>query len=261
MHPRTFCAVLAILFGLTTAASAHQHFFSATLNGANQSPANGSPGTAIVDVTLDLDILDLRLDVVFNGLSSPITGAAIHAATAVPGSGIAGVAVPVPGFPTGGTSGMYDQTFTIAVPSSYDPAFIAASGGTTSDALNAFVASLEDGKAYLNIYTTGFPNGEIRGFITEIPEPVSGDFDGDVDVDGADFVSWQTNFPKATGATLAQGDADGDGDVDGADFVIWQTNFPFPMGSGYTPLPEPSAVFLCIFGAVGSSIVARQFKA
>ncbi|MCC7083803.1 MAG: hypothetical protein IT427_02220 [Pirellulales bacterium] len=58
-----------------------------------------------------------------------------------------------------------------------------------------------------------------------------GDFDGDGDVDGADFVAWQTHFPTASGATLAGGDADGDGDVDGADFVSWQTNFPF------TPTP------------------------
>src|SRR5262249_16207911 len=46
-----------------------------------------------------------------------------------------------------------------------------------------------------------------------------GDFDGDGDVDGADFVAWQTHFPTASGATRADGDADGDGDVDGADFV------------------------------------------
>jgi hypothetical protein len=258
MQLRTCCAAIAILFALAGASSAHEHFFTATLNGENQSPANGSPGTAIVDVTLDLDILDLRLDVVFNGLSSPITGAAIHAATAVPGSGITGVAVPVPGFPTGGTSGMYDQTFSIAVPSSYDPTFIAASGGTTSDALNAFVFSLEDGKAYLNIYTTGFPNGEIRGFLTEVPEPVDGDFDGDGDVDGADFVAWQTNFPKPNGATLAQGDADSDGDVDGADFVVWQTHFPFPAHAGSTAVPEPSAIFLCLVGVIVTAIVARR---
>src|SRR5262249_3722491 len=50
--------------------------------------------------------------------------------------------------------------------------------------------------------------------------PHAGDFDSDGDVDGADFVAWQSNFPKASGATRADGDADGDGDVDGADFVV-----------------------------------------
>ncbi|MCC7083947.1 MAG: hypothetical protein IT427_02945 [Pirellulales bacterium] len=73
-----------------------------------------------------------------------------------------------------------------------------------------------------------------------------GDLDGDGDVDGADFVAWQTNFPTASGATPAQGDADGDGDVDGADFVIWQTHFPFTPGSGSTPVPEPWAWLLML---------------
>jgi hypothetical protein len=80
-----------------------------------------------------------------------------------------------------------------------------------------------------------------------------GDFDADGDVDGADFVAWQTNFPKATGATLAQGDADGDGDVDGADFVVWQTNFPFTPGPGVVPVPEPAG---CLLALVAMGIIA-----
>jgi hypothetical protein len=81
---------------------------------------------------------------------------------------------------------------------------------------------------------------------------VPGDFDSDGDVDGADFVAWQTNFPKASDATLSQGDADSDGDVDGADFVVWQTNFPFPPGPGVTSVPEPQS--LCVF-VIGSAVV------
>jgi hypothetical protein len=82
--------------------------------------------------------------------------------------------------------------------------------------------------------------------------PSPGDFDSDGDVDGADFVAWQTNFPKATGATLAQGDADGDGDVDGADFVAWQTTFPFTPAPGAASAPEPHAIVLaiCVTAAV-----------
>jgi hypothetical protein len=59
--------------------------------------------------------------------------------------------------------------------------------------------------------------------------PVSGDFDADGDVDGDDFLVWQSNFndPSPLG-----GDGDGDGDVDGNDFLIWQANF------GST-LPDP----------------------
>jgi glucose/arabinose dehydrogenase len=80
---------------------------------------------------------------------------------------------------------------------------------------------------------------------------IPGDFDSDGDVDGADFVAWQSNFPKLSGATLAQGDADGDGDVDGADFVVWQTNFPFTPMPGRSTVPEPAGWMLTLvaFGA------------
>jgi hypothetical protein len=86
-----------------------------------------------------------------------------------------------------------------------------------------------------------------------------GDFDSDGDVDGADFVAWQTNFPKPNGATLAEGDADGDGDVDGADFVVWQTNFPFTPGPGASPVPEPTAAMLLAIGGV--AVLARRRRA
>jgi T5SS/PEP-CTERM-associated repeat protein len=91
------------------------------------------------------------------------------------------------------------------------------------------------------------------------PQSVPGDFDSDGDVDGADFVAWQTNFPKSTGATLAQGDADGDGDVDGADFVVWQTNFPFTPGPAAAPVPEPRALLLGLL-AIGELGVRMRWK-
>jgi hypothetical protein len=84
--------------------------------------------------------------------------------------------------------------------------------------------------------------------MTTVGGATPGDFDSDGDVDGADFVAWQTNFPKASGATLDQGDADADGDVDGADFVVWQTNFPFSPGGGVAPVPEPGAIVSLLIG-------------
>jgi T5SS/PEP-CTERM-associated repeat protein len=78
-----------------------------------------------------------------------------------------------------------------------------------------------------------------------------GDFNSDGDVDGADFVAWQTNFPLLGGATLSQGDADRDGDVDGADFVVWQTHFPTTPGPAGSPVPEPTALILA-FGALAT---------
>jgi aldose sugar dehydrogenase len=108
-------------------------------------------------------------------------------------------------------------------------------------------------------------NGELyvvslgRGTIYRITsDVVMGDFDGDNDVDGADFVAWQTNFPRTSGATLAMGDADGDGDVDGADFVVWQTNFPTTPGGGSSPVPEPWAAGLALAAALGLMAIMRH---
>ena len=53
----------------------------------------------------------------------------------------------------------------------------------------------------------------------------SADFDNDGDVDGYDFLVWQTNFFTPSGATPNDGDADLDGDVDGEDFLVWQLQF------------------------------------
>jgi hypothetical protein len=100
-----------------------------------------------------------------------------------------------------------------------------------------------------SLYTSGTAHPI---YLDDVPTTtaVPGDFDADGDVDGADFVAWQTNFPKSTDATLAQGDADNDGDVDGADFVVWQTNFPFTPSPGAAPVPEPAACFLALVGVV-----------
>jgi hypothetical protein len=90
--------------------------------------------------------------------------------------------------------------------------------------------------------------------------PVAGDYDSDGDVDGADFVAWQSNFPTAGGATLAQGDGDSDGDVDGADFVIWQTGFLSLPVIG-PAVPEPCAGSLGAFAVAAIGVVLHRRRA
>jgi hypothetical protein len=87
--------------------------------------------------------------------------------------------------------------------------------------------------------------------VAVVSTAIPGDFDSNGDVDGADFVAWQTHFPLPSGATLADGDADADGDVDGADFVVWQTHFPFTPGPSASPAPEPQSL---LTAAIGSAI-------
>lgn len=78
---------------------------------------------------------------------------------------------------------------------------------------------------------------------------LAGDFDGDRDVDGADFVVWQTNFPKSTGASWSQGDANGDGIVNGADFAVWQTQFA-GGGPGSEVVAEPASTAYAIVASI-----------
>jgi hypothetical protein len=102
------------------------------------------------------------------GLTSPTTAAHIHAPTPNPFSGVAGVATQVPyfvNFPIGVTSGTYDQTFNTLDSSFYNPAFLAANGGTAAGAQAVFAQALDRSKAYFNIHTVNFGSGEIRGFL------------------------------------------------------------------------------------------------
>ena len=107
--------------------------------------------------------------VTFADLLGTTTASHIHAATAVPGTGTAGVATTVPtftDFPLGVTSGSYDHTFDLTLPSSWNPSFISANGGTPAGAEAALASALAAGESYLNIHTTLVPGGEIRGFVT-----------------------------------------------------------------------------------------------
>jgi CHRD domain len=77
------------------------------------------------------------------------------------------------GFPLGVTSGTYDHTFDMTLTSSYNPAFITANGGTALSAETVLFNDMFTGNEYLNIHTTVVPGGEIRGFLTPVPEPTS----------------------------------------------------------------------------------------
>lgn len=174
MNSRIWLAALTVCLTWVGATSAHELNFDAILTGPAESPANASPGIGTAHVFVDLDLVTMDVDVSFSGLLGTTTASHIHAATAVAGAGNAGVATQVPtftGFPLGVTSGTYSHHFDLADASSYNPAFITANGGTVSGALNALIFAMEDGKSYLNIHTSAFPGGEIRGFLTPVPEP------------------------------------------------------------------------------------------
>jgi hypothetical protein len=167
--------LLAAALVTTQAAFANTIVYTANLNGATEEPPTGSPGIGFGTVTIDDIANTMAVDVTFSGLTAGNTASHIHCCTTAPGFGNAGVATITPtftGFPSGTTSGTYDHVFDLTAASSYNPAFVALQGSTTA-AESALLAGLASDEAYLNIHTTNFSGGEIRGFLVTTPEPAS----------------------------------------------------------------------------------------
>ncbi len=165
-------AVAALCTLVSVAAQAHEVVYNVTLGGASEAPPNNSPATGTATVTFDLDLATMRLQTSFSGLTGTTTAAHIHCCTALPGEGTAGVATQLPsfiGFPLGVDAGSFDGSFDLSNAASYNPAFVTANG-SVSGAMNALLAGAAGGAAYLNLHTTTFPGGEIRGFLAPVPE-------------------------------------------------------------------------------------------
>jgi hypothetical protein len=166
-----------LLFALVMKVSAQGTFsYVAVLNGPSESPVNASSGTGFATIDFNSILNTLHVNVNFSGLTGTTTASHIHAATAVAGTSTAGVATTTPtfaGFPLGVTNGTYDITLDLTQASSYNPAYVTANGGTTASAEAALASAMAAGKAYLNIHTSTFGGGEIRGFLTPVPEPSS----------------------------------------------------------------------------------------
>ena len=167
-------ALLFAFFMFFEVAKADQIVFTTTLTGAQEVPPTGSPGIGSALITIDTVTNLMTVNVSFAGLLSPTTIAHIHCCAGPGATAIPATTVPsFPGFPVGVTTGTYLQTFDLTLASSYNPAFIAANGGTVAGAQAAFITGLLNGQAYFNIHTVQFPSGEIRGQLQAVPEPAT----------------------------------------------------------------------------------------
>jgi len=171
-----FVAAAAMFAGPT--AHAIPLTFEADLNSANENnPLNHSTGTGTAFVILDPALNSMRVEISFSGLTGTTTASHIHCCEATPGANanvmVATTTPTFPGFPLGVTSGSYDQTFDLTNAGSYNPDFITAHGGTVLGAETALIAGIENQETYLNIHTSLFSTGEIRGLLTPVPEPAS----------------------------------------------------------------------------------------
>lgn len=156
-----------------SAAQAAVITYNVVLNGSSESPPNVSPGIGTAVVEVDATAHTMRVYIPsFSGLVGTTTASHIHAATVVPGTGTAGVATTTPsfvGFPLGVSAGTFDNTLNMTLPSSYNPAYVTAHGGNTTQAEADLFQAIAEGRAYLNIHSTSYPGGEIRGFLTLAP--------------------------------------------------------------------------------------------
>jgi autotransporter-associated beta strand protein len=85
---------------------------------------------------------------------------------------------------------------------------------------------------------------------------LAADFTEDGLVDGNDLARWRTNF--GTGATHMQGDANGDLAVNGADFLTWQRQLgSVPSTATSASVPEPCALTMVLL-AGGVSLVRTR---
>jgi len=80
------------------------------------------------------------------------------------------------------------------------------------------------------------------------------DFDGDGDIDGLDFLTWQRGLGTTgvPGTLQSQGDANDNGTIDGSDLAVWETQFGTvaALGAFSSAVPEPSCLLLATIGFV-----------
>lgn len=171
--PNTTLKLAAVAACLILAEAANAAtVYKATLLGANENPPVATPGNGVAFLTIDGDLLTVAAT--FDDLLGNVAAAHVHCCAPAPANvGVATQVPTFPGFPSGVTSGSYQQSFSLTALSTYNPAFVTANGGTAQGARNALLAALDSGQAYFNVHTTFAPPGEIRGQFALIPEPAS----------------------------------------------------------------------------------------
>jgi hypothetical protein len=158
-------SVSLLLAGLAFCATPARADFlaEAILDSAQETPPNSSPGTGMAIFNYSSTAQDLTYSVSFQNLLAPATVSHIHFAP----PGVAGpVILPLTNAgPPSATSGTFSGTLT-ALDLNPDPA-----GGINSFA--DAIAAIEAGDTYINVHSTQFPGGEIRGQINLAPEPAT----------------------------------------------------------------------------------------
>jgi len=133
----------------TTAEATLWSFNNIFIDGLQETPPNASPGSGLGQATLDDVSGAMSVSGNFSGLISPASDAHIHCCAAA-------------GTPAGVLFGL---TFTPATSGTF-------SGNAVLSPAN--IANVLNGLSYINIHSSAFPGGEIRGqLLNPVPEPAS----------------------------------------------------------------------------------------
>lgn len=141
---RTVIVVISVIaVGILLSGTATAQTFRATINAAQQVPPNASPGTGQGCMTYDPATMMLSFEINYAGLLTPEIAAHFHGPA-----------------PAGSNAGVQ-----FALPLG------AVKAGSVGPLSSAQEADLFAGLWYINIHTTPFPGGEIRGQVTSHPTP------------------------------------------------------------------------------------------
>jgi len=160
--------VLALWLGSNTSAQAEPIRYTAVMNGESVEPPTPSTGTAEAVVIVDPVAHTMYVYINF-ALMGITLQAHIHAPTDVALTGVAASATAtptLPDFPFALSFDDYEKTLDMKQESSYSPEFLAANGGTAASAETALFAAIAEGRAYIDVHTDMYPDGEVRGFLT-----------------------------------------------------------------------------------------------
>lgn len=172
------CLLLAFATLITSAAFAATTTYRSTMSGPSEDAPNNSSGYALATIIIDNVLNTMSITLPYEDLVSPSTAGHLHCCTAQPLMGTAPVAMAFRDFPIFEHRGLFGRLIDLTVAETYDPTFLMAHGGTAAGARNFLIAGINANQAYLNVHSSLYPAGEIRGFLVQVvprvvpvPEP------------------------------------------------------------------------------------------